>query len=163
MENSVFTFEDIIDLAVRIEQNGRDSYRKAMKKISDPHLSAVLNRLATDETEHEKWFTTLRKQVKSINIDPELEEMGKAMLQNVLGDQAFSIADADFSKIENIKELLELSIEFEMDTILFYEMILAFIEDEKTINSLNDIIKEENRHIIQLTGWLENAGLMTIG
>jgi len=156
-EDHMFNLGDITDLAVRLEKNGENTYRKAMKDVSDPHLLSVLNQLAMDELEHVKWFEDLRERVGPKGIEPELDEMGKMMLQNILGDQAFSISEADFSKIENVKELLELSIEFEKDTILFYELILAVIEDEKTIEGLNAIIEEENRHVSVLTESLENG------
>lgn len=153
----MFNLGDIIDLAVRLEKNGENTYRKAMKEITDPNLSSVLKQLALDELEHETWFEDLRKRVGSTGIDPELDAMGKMMLQNILGDQAFSISNADFSQIENVKELLTLSIEFEKDTILFYELILGFIEDQKTIESLNAIIEEENRHVQVLTESLKSG------
>jgi rubrerythrin len=155
----MFNLGDIIDIAVRSEKNGETTYRKAMKEVSDPDFSSVLDRLATDELEHEKWFESLREQVELPGVDPALEEMGKTMLQDILGDKAFSISEADFSRIEDIKGLLELSIEFETDTILFYEMIMAFIRDEKTIDSLSSIIAEENRHVRVLTESLEKGTL----
>lgn len=83
--------------------------------------------------------------------------MGAIILQGVLGVQAFSISEVDFSKIENLKTLLEKSIEFEMDTILFYEIISAFVEDNEAIKNLAAIIDEENRYVQQLTEWLEKG------
>jgi len=150
----MFTLSDIIDLAIRIENNGGKTYRKAMAEVSDPSLSSMLDRLARDELEHEKWFESLKTQIKPSEIDPSLDEMGKSMLQGVLGDQAFSITEADFSKTENVKALLEQSIEFEMDTIIFYEMIGAFVEDEDTLKTITTIIDEENRHVQLLNEWL---------
>jgi rubrerythrin len=153
----MFTLNDIIDLAVRIEQNGEKAYRKAMTEVLDPLLSSTLDRLAKDEAEHVKWFESFKARVHPSGIDPALEEMGKTMLQGILGDRAFSISEADFSRIQNAKALLEMSIEFEMDTILFYEMISAFIEDDETIKGLTEIIDEENRHIGLLRDALEKG------
>ncbi len=153
----MFTLSDIIELAISIEKNGEKTYRKAMENVSDPLLSSMLERLAGDELEHEKWFVSFKKRVEPTEIDPALEEMGNIMLQGVLGDEAFSIAEADFSKIQNVKALLEQSIEFEMDTILFYEMIGAFIEDDNIIKSLTEIIDEENRHVRLLQESLEKG------
>jgi rubrerythrin len=84
--------------------------------------------------------------------------MGKTILQGVLGDQTFSIADADFSRIEDLEGLLELSVEFEKDTILFYLMLRAFIQDEKSLDQLDLIIEEENRHVRLLEDCLEKKG-----
>lgn len=152
----MFTLGEIIDLAVRIEANGQKAYRKAQEQVSDPTLASMLGWLADEEAEHEKWFYRLRENVEFNKEDSQLEEMGKSILQGILGEQAFSIEEADFSRIEDLDSLLTLSVEFEKDTILFYEMLSAFIEDEKTFNGLNRIIEEENRHVLLLEDFLAN-------
>ncbi len=151
----MFTLTEIIDLAIRIEKNGAMTYRKAQAEVSNPSLASLLDWLTEDETNHEKWFASLRAGGGKSEGDPKLEEMGQAILQSVLGERAFSLEEADFSKIEDVKSLLELSVEFEKDTILFYEMLRAFIEDEKTLDQLNQIIAEENRHVQVLEDFLE--------
>lgn len=152
----MFSLGEIIDLAVRIEANGQKAYRKAQEQVSDPALASMLGWLADEEAEHEKWFPRLRENVESNKEDPQLEEMGKSILQGILGEQAFSIEEADFSRIEDMKSLLTLSMEFEKDTILFYEMLSAFIEDERILNQINRIIEEENRHVRLLEDFLTN-------
>jgi rubrerythrin len=152
----LFTLGEIIDLAVRIEMNGQKAYRKAQVQVTDPALASMLGWLADEEAEHEKWFPNLKQGVKEIGEDPKLEEMAKGVLQGVLGDQAFSIDEADFSKVEDLNQLLELSVEFEKDTVLFYEMLSAFIQDEPTLNRLSRIIEEENRHVRTLQDFLKN-------
>jgi rubrerythrin len=150
----MFTLNDIINLAIRIEKNGEQTYRKAQKEVSNPSLASTLKWLAEDEVEHEKWFTRLREKAATVAEDPRLEEMGKAILEGVLGDQSFSIKDADFSKIEDVNSLLELSVEFEKDTILFYEMLGTFIDDKETLNQLDKIIEEEKSHVQLLEEFL---------
>ena len=156
----MFTLGEIIDLAIRIEKNGENTYRKAQEEVSNPSLASMLQWLAEEEVEHEKWFAQLKETVETTGEDPKLEEMGKAILQGVLGDQAFSIKDADFSKTEDINSLLELSIEFEKDTILFYEMLSTFIDDEETLRQLDKIIEEENRHVQVLEEFLEKKKVL---
>ena len=156
----MFTLSEIIDLAIRIEKNGENAYRKAQEEVSNPSLASMLQWLAEEEVEHEKWFTQLKEKAVTLAEDPKLEKMGKAILQGVLGDQAFSIKDADFSKIEDINSLLELSVEFEKDTVLFYEMLRAFIDDEETLSQLDKIIEEEKRHVKLLEEFLENKKML---
>jgi rubrerythrin len=152
----MFTLTEIIDLAIRIEKNGAKVYRKAGASVSDPSLASLLLWLTEEEANHEEWFNSLREGVDQTEEDPRLEEMGKTVLQGILGDQAFSMEEADFSKIEDVKSLLELSVEFEKDTILFYQMLSAFLEDEKTQSQLNQIIEEENHHVDVLKEFLGN-------
>jgi rubrerythrin len=149
-EDAMFTLGEIIDLAIRIEKNGEMAYKKAREQTFNPELASLLGRLAQDEADHQKWFIRFRAEVQADQTDPTFEEMGKSILEGVLGDQAFSIQEADFSKMDDLKKLLKLSVEFEKDTLLFYEMLSAFIEDEKTLNQLNRIIDEENRHVLLL-------------
>ena len=159
----MFTLAEIIDLAVRIEKNGEKAYRKARDEVSNLSLASMLQRLAEEEAEHEKWFTGLKEEVETTAEDPRLEEMGKTLLQGVLGDKTFSIDDADFSRIKDLEGLLELSMEFEKDTILFYEMLSAFIQDEKSLDQLDMIIEEENRHVRLLEDCLEKRENLTLG
>jgi rubrerythrin len=156
----MFTLSEIIDLAIRIEKNGENAYRKAQEEVSNPSLASMLQWLAEEEVEHEKWFIRLKEKTMTVAEDPKLEEMGKAILQGVLGDQVFSIKDADFSKTEDINSLLELSIEFEKDTILFFEMLSAFIDDKETLSQLDKIIEEEKRHVQLLEEFLENKKML---
>ncbi len=106
----MFTLGEIIDLAVRIEANGQKAYRKAQKEVRDPGLASRLGWLADEEADHEKWFPKLKEGVEEGLQDPKLEEMANGVLLGVLGDQAFSIDEADFSEVEDLDQLLELSV-----------------------------------------------------
>jgi len=156
----MFTLEEIIDLAIQIEKNGEKIYRRAQQEVSNPSLSSMLNWLADDEGKHEKWFIQFKEKVEGTLKDPRLDDMGSSILQGVLGDKAFSIEEADFSQIEDLNSLLELSIEFERDTELFYEMLGGFIGDETTLGQLEQIIEEENRHIQVLEEFLDKKGAL---
>jgi rubrerythrin len=158
----MFTLGEIIDLAIRIEKNGENTYRKAQEKASSPEIASMLQWLADDEAEHQKWFHRLREILDAGNEDPKLEEMGKVILEGVLGDQAFSMNDVDFAQIDNITNLLNLSLDFERDTIIFYEMLKEFIEDEKILDGLDKIIEEENRHMKQLEDFIEKGGVVLL-
>jgi rubrerythrin len=146
----MFSLGEIVDLAVQIERNGERSYRKAQKEVSNQELASILEWLANDEREHEKWFLEMRKEIDEKTEDPKLEEMGREILNSVLGEQAFSMDDADFSRIKDIETLFYISLEFEKDTILFYEMIKDFIDDGKVLTGIDRIIKEEKKHVKRL-------------
>ena len=158
----MFTLSEIIDLAIRVENNGEAAYRKAQNETTDLSLVSMFQWLADEEKEHEKWFTQLKKQVPQNVEDQRLEEMGREILGSVLGDQTFSIEDADFSRMKDINSLLEVSIEFERDTILFYEMLGAFIEDEEILDQLQNIISEEKRHIKTLEEFQQTGEVLLV-
>jgi rubrerythrin len=146
----MFSLKDIIDIAVQIEQNGERVYRHAAEKIEDPSLRSLLQRLADDETQHAKWFEALTDKVSGTGEFPEQEKMGRALLQNAIGAQSFTLEDADFSSMKKIEDLLKLAIEFEKDTALFYGMLQPLVEDQKTLEQLQAIIREEETHARRL-------------
>jgi rubrerythrin len=150
----MFTSRDVIDLAVQIEKNGEKIYRGASQKVTTPEIKSLLERLAEDEARHVQWFTELKEKTEDQLGDPKLEEMGRSILLGVLGDQSFSLKEADFSRMERIKDLFKVAIEFERDTVIFYEMIRAMIEYDETSADLNQIIEEETRHIDQFSEFL---------
>jgi len=143
----MFSIEDIIDLAIQIEQNGEQVYRNAMKNTPDPALASMLEWVADEEVRHVNWFNEFRKRVPARKVDPRLEELGREILRDALGNQVFSLAEVDFTRISRVQELLDVAIEFEQDTVVFYEMLIPFVEDPQTLASLQDIIEEERRHI----------------
>jgi rubrerythrin len=143
----MFRISEIIDLAVQVEQNGEALYRDAMAKVQKKDLQPLLLWLADQEAEHAKWFRELGETVRSAPGDPELEEMGREIFRSILGDQTFSLKEIDFTKVSKIGDLLEKAIEFEKDTILLYEMLGGFIDDQKTLRHLEAIIREEKYHV----------------
>lgn len=156
----MFTTGEIVDLAIQIEKNGERIYRDAVKTAPNPSLAAGLERLADEEAQHAKWFSEIKETAQTSIDDPPVEEMGKSILRGILGGQVFSLQDVDFSSLEEVKELFELAIEFEKDTVLFYEMIRNFIEDEGSLSDLNKIIEEENHHIQLIRGFFETGKAM---
>ena len=147
-----------MDIAVQIEKNGERVYRRAAGKIEDPSLRSLLQWLADEETQHAKWFEALIDKVPGTGDFPEQEKMGRALLQNAVGEQSFTLEDADLSSVEKIEDLLKLSIEFEKDTVLFYGMLQPLIEDQKTLEQLHATIQEEENHIARLNAFLYNLG-----
>ena len=143
----MFSLREIFDLAIKIEKNGEKFYREAKKKISNPSLNEMLEWLADQEAKHITWFSERKEMLKTTGIDLDTEEMGSAILQSIMGDQSFSLEEADLSKVDQVEDLIELAVEFEKDSILFYEMIGSLIEDAETSQKLKEIIEEENRHV----------------
>ena len=143
----MFTPGEICDLGVQIERNGEKFYRDALKQPWSAPMASMLHMLAEEEVRHVEFFVRLKKSAAQEGGDPEMEAMGRDMLKEVLGSQTFSLKEADLSKIRNIEQLRRTAIEFEKDTILFYEMIRSFVMDKETVEQLDAITEEENRHV----------------
>ena len=150
----MFSSADIIDLAIQIEKNGERVYRDALKGVQNQSVASMLQLLADEEVEHAKWFSELKQGVQKVPVDRRLEDMGRDILQGILGEESFSLKEADFQKLGSIEKLINLAIEFERDTVLFFEMFESFLEDRESLEHLNKIIEEERRHIQVLEEYL---------
>ena len=155
----MFTIDDIIDLAVRIERNGEKILRQAQAELSDQALVSLLKWMENEERQHAEWFARLRPVVLKNSDMRHLKEMGQDLLADLLGDQGFSLGDADFSTIPDIKGLVSTLVEFENDTVLFYQLIRSAVTDDKTLNLLDRIISEEENHAQRLKTFVESDPL----
>jgi rubrerythrin len=154
----MFTIGDVMDMAVQIEENGEKFYRDAAKEAADPSLASMLQWLADEEIQHAEKFSEMKQEAQETVEDPKIVDMGKALLKDSIGDQTFSLKDIDFSSLDQVETLLEWAIEFENDTILFYEMIKSFVKEQGTRDLLDAIIREEESHVRVLQEFLDKGG-----
>jgi rubrerythrin len=153
----VFETKEILDLAIRFENNGEATYRRAIDVCPDKELQALLDWMAGEEALHARWFAQLKDGLDTVGRNPFLEEMGQELFSDVVGGQSFSLKEVDFAKVRSPRELVAIFIEFERDTVLFYEMIAPFVEEQGTRAQLEAIIAEENLHIERLTEFLQST------
>jgi rubrerythrin len=143
-------------MAIMLEANGEAVYRHASKAVSRPELASLLEWMAEEEAKHAGWFAGMKEGFASGAQNPIGEEMSHELFKDLLDKQTFSLKDADFSNVRSSNDLIAIFIEFEKDTVLFYEMLEPFIKDGGTRGQLQEIISEENRHIEMLQELLEN-------
>ena len=160
---TVFSAREVLDIAIRLEKNGETVYRGAIKKLSDPNLSLLLEWMADEEAQHARCFSRMQQKLTLVTPDQIAEEMGSDLLDNLLAGQSFSLEDVDFSRIDHINTMIETFIEFEKDTILFYQMLETFIQDDSALQELNEIVAEEERHIEKLKSLMHRETLATSG
>lgn len=143
----MFTSREILDIALKIEKNGEAVYRQAIQDLVNPDIARRLAWMADEEARHAEWFMKLQSQLSTHKDQIALDEMNSDVLQNIIGKQSFTLQDIDFSGVDDMRSLINIFIEFEKDGILFYEMLRTFVKDRDVLESLDQIIAEEYRHI----------------
>jgi rubrerythrin len=146
----MFSAREILDFAIKIERNAEDLYRQAASKVGNPEIGSLLLFLADEERRHAEWFQQRKETIKLEGDEAEMERLYGTLLREMIGDQTFSLAEADLSRIDQVKALLDLAVEFENDTILFYETLHSLIDDDHASARLREIITDENGHIQML-------------
>lgn len=158
----MFLIHEILDLAIRLEKNGESVYRDATEKVSKPDLVSLLEWMADEEVKHAKWFSNLKQKVVTDAVNPFMAEIGREIFGDMLGKKSFSHQEVDFSKVERTDDLIAIFIEFEQDTVLFYQTLKPFIEDKDTLTHLEHIIAEETKHIAMLHEFLGNEANLSV-
>lgn len=152
----MFSLKDICEIAIKIEKNGEKVYRNAQMEVKDPELKKLLGWMADEEAKHANWFENLSKNFNFPVQHPQIEALGKSLLEDSVGSQSFSLSENKLIKEASFNWVIDQSIEFEKDTIIFYEMLREFIGDNEILKQLELIISEEQRHINKLS-MLNNA------
>jgi rubrerythrin len=154
----MFTVNDLIDIAVKMEKNGEAIYLAAMPKVTSPQLKSLLQWMADEEAGHCRWFAD-KKDKWSFEADlPDLETMLPDVIKEMMGDKTLSLDEVDFSQIRSAASLLETFLTFENDTILFYEFLQAFLQDSGSVSGLKKIIEEEKKHVAELQEMIQAIG-----
>lgn len=145
----MFTAHDILDIAIRLENNGERTYLDARQHTSDEKLKSLLTWIAREERDHAHWFSELKKRLSRDEDHHLMAELSRALVEDVVQQQAFSLQDVDFEAIRSTDEMVRTFIGFEDDTIAFYDILKTLIEDPAVTKQLELIIDEERNHIAQ--------------
>jgi rubrerythrin len=146
----MFNLRDVLDMAIQIERNGESVYRKALARTEDPELVEMLTWMAAEEARHAGHFSDIRQKLTLEVENILMDELGKLMLESIVGNRSFSLEEVDFAKIEEVNDLLKIMITFEKDTVEFYRLFRNLLADAAEQASLDDIIADEEQHIRKL-------------
>ncbi|NIA23191.1 MAG: hypothetical protein GWP03_03405 [Proteobacteria bacterium] len=148
-----FTADEILEFAVRIEENGEYTYSKFAKKFEkegNNELAEFFGKLAKQEVEHKNTFIKMMGDKKSVDfesLNPEYYDYMKSYVYDII----FPTDQLD-KKIEGIKSMndaLQMAIRSELDSIMFY-MDIKNIVPESVKEKIDRIIEEERLHYLLL-------------
>jgi len=154
----MFTDHDVLDIAIQLERNGEKTYRDAAAQVPELEVKELLNWIANEEQNHARWFHNLKNRLIKGEDHHLIAEMSRALVEDVVKGQAFSLGEVDFSVINTPKKMMNTFIGFEDDTIGFYELLKNFVEDPEVASQLEQIIAEEKKHITQFRDLLKRVG-----
>ncbi len=145
----MFTAQDILDIAIRLENNGEKTYLEASRNTQDASLKSLLTWIAEEERAHANWFSQLKDRLEKGEDHHLMAELSRALVEDVVQGQAFSLHEVDFETINTSERMIRTFIGFEDDTIAFYEVLKGFIDDPTIAGQMEQIIEEEKKHMIR--------------
>ncbi len=148
-----YSIQEIVKFAIEIEKEGILFYNKMSKKIKNPGLNKIFQKLENDETKHQKKFEDI---LETLGPDENeylfhLENEYVSYLHSFIEKTVFDKNKTE-KIVENIKsdlDAINYAIEKEEDSIKFYENMKE-LTPKGNIPAINVIISEENLHIREL-------------
>jgi len=157
-----FNAFEAFEIAEQIERNGARFYRKAAEMFDDARVSETLLKLAEWEKVHEEVFADMRKQLSEQGrelrtFDPQDAPLdAKAMA----GLAAFGLTPDPSHELhgaESRQDVLKIAVQKEKDSIVYYTGLKDFVPPDAGRDRIDDVIKEELRHIGILNQALEQS------
>lgn len=149
---SVFSASEIVEIGIRIEENGRDFYNGASDSSESQDAKQLFKLLAKEEEDHIKRFENILSNVKKYEPSEAYPDEYFAYIKSLSGEHVFTKDKRGSEIAKNIKtepEAIELGIGFEKDSILFYQEMKRFVlEPEQGI--IEKLLEEEKKHLKML-------------
>lgn len=158
-----FNAEEAFEMAIQIEKNGAAFYRKAASLQKEEANKKFLETIARMEDRHMAEFEEMKRALSDIEktqtvFDPkdELFLYLKAMADGHGGEGNPDVAE-QLTGEETMAQIIETAIELEKESILFYIGLKDMIPEKLGRKKIDDIIDEEKKHVVQLSGFLKST------
>jgi len=154
----LFSAIEIIDTAVRIEENGEVFYRGFAHTMATGDVKDLFLYLAGEEARHRSQFADLTSSIKKLEISmdaphEEYPEEYYAYLNAFADSHVFTKKDTGGNvakRFATSNEALEFAIQIELDSVLFYTEMKRFIHNSQW-PIVDRIANEERGHYLKLT------------
>lgn len=150
---NVFTASDIVEVAIRIEENGVNFYKYAEQIAKKEDEKKLFAELSQAEVAHKKIFEKLFASVEKSSLPESYEGEYSAYLRSYVDNNLIftkEIMDKQMAKITDTNAALDFAIQRELDSILYYHEIKKLVPASGH-DTLEKIIEEERKHFLSLT------------
>ncbi|MBN1807114.1 MAG: ferritin family protein [Sedimentisphaerales bacterium] len=152
METKFNVFE-ILQIAEKIDHNGAKFFLKTAELFRDPELRNIYYMLANWRAKHEKILAQRRKRFSEKTGEFGTFDPNNYVLSNpnvMAGLTVFSLKPDSSRRLtgtENKAQIIKDAVRRANEAIFFYNGLKDFARDPATENTIDKIIKEENRYI----------------
>lgn len=147
-----FHANEIANIAINIEQKGREFYLQAVDMAETPKVKAMFKHLADEEAKHEGIFRSMLARLGKVGVPPwatqdEYMQYIEALIESHL---LFSGLGQKFmERAESEKEVIEAAMGFEKDTMLFFLEMEELVPNSEKY-AVHQCYEEERKHLREL-------------
>jgi rubrerythrin len=150
---STFTASDIVEFAIRIEENGAHFYRFAVQIAKNEDTKNLFEKLADAELHHKKTFERILAAMDKTAPPEGYAGEYAAYLHNYVDNAIIfkkEVLDQGLTKVKDSLSALDFALQREMDSILYYHEIKGLVPAHEH-GTIDKIIEEERRHVDMLS------------
>lgn len=153
---TMYSADELLAIAVQIEDNGAAFFRKAAALRSSGEESRLLLQLANEEVQHAQTFRQMRRE---LDMGPSAQDLGKLRDLDYFYIEAIADAHGGEGSIDAVEQLtasmsivdiLFMAIGFEQKSILFYLGMKDAVPPHMGQSIMDTIVSVEKGHIAQL-------------
>lgn len=161
---TMFNANEVYQIGVEIEKNGREFYRAAASVAEDPDTEKFFKDLAAWEESHVELFETLKRQLPAEGAgfdvsDPD-GEMARYLKANA--DSHVFVINTDMPQLVqecgSPEEILKLAMRFEKDSVALYSSMKNLVPEDLGRDTVDRLIQEELSHVSFLQARIESLG-----
>lgn len=147
--------EDIFRFAIEMEEQGKIFYDTVSTYTEDQKIKKLFGYLKDQEEKHAKTFLKFynlySKKKLSFSLNEHSAEVLDVLLRGLLLPDISEVRDTlAKNKNEDIISIIRISMDVEINTVIFYQRLKEIIGEEETDKALDKIIKEEESHLVKL-------------
>jgi rubrerythrin len=131
---------EVLDYAVRSEENAHSFYKAWSKKIEDRSLAKLFEELAAEELKHKEFLLGVKK---GATLKPSREEIVDLKISDYVTEVKAS-TDMDY------QEALTLAMQREKEAFKLYSGLAAMSGDEAMRDTFTALAQEEAKHKLRL-------------
>ncbi|MFA5116720.1 MAG: ferritin family protein [Candidatus Omnitrophota bacterium] len=147
-----FEASEILEFALRIEENGEEFYRAIAKKMEKKEVKSLFEYLADEEIKHHQIFTDILAKVGKYEPPESYPHEYLLYLRSYADERIFNAdkkSKLAAKEIKEPKEAAEFGMGMELDSVLYYLEAKNFVsEAQRWI--IDKIIEEERGHYMKL-------------
>jgi len=153
----MFEVGELLRVAVEDERTGAAFYSTLAETVSDPTLGKTFRDLAAEELGHQARFEAMLKAAGEHQAPEGYAGEYTAYLGALTVNRAFpdeQAAQRQAHRCADDREAIELALRIERDTLVLLNEMRKLVSD-KARSAVEDIIAEEQSHLVKLTGAME--------
>jgi len=154
---NLFTASEILQFAIRIEEDGELFYRKSSGFADTDEIRRLFNQLADEEIRHKKTFTQMLGNIADTR-PPETYpgEFMNYLRDYIDGKVVFSTDIKTMAdEIRDTISALKFAMGRELESIAYYHEVKSFVP-QKHHPQVDSIIQEERKHFAKLSEVLKS-------